>query len=469
MSNLKKALSYGLIVSLGFNLVGFFVNILSKSFATAINDILHVFPISFTMFFIPCVLSVIYFNYSQFKTFLSFLKHYVKPICLTIIVMYLILFSIINLKKDFKIPFYNITFIANSIIAGLIYIFSTLIIYLYKSSKKSKTKKIIYQINYFNLSITWLVITIIYISLHSYFGHGFKNPNLVVASLLGLLVSISTILSYKWNLRINKPKLVYSIIYLINCFVVFMIHFLIMKYVFSYDITFTLNKFIQGVVIFSPYYLLIALSTHTLLVLGQQNKEKKELKLLSLESSLKYQHLKSQLSPHFLFNNISVLTGLIEENQEKAILFSNDLAEIYRYFLDQENKDLVTLSDELSFAKRYFNLLKIRYENAIIINIENNTTEERYIVPLALQQLIENIIKHNEVSQEHKINITITTDNNSLRISNHINPKSSITTSNSSGIENIKKRFHYFTNEIILVEDNKKNFNITLPLITITT
>ena len=115
-----------------------------------------------------------------------------------------------------------------------------------------------------------------------------------------------------------------------------------------------------------------------------RSQEKLNLKQIGLEASLKYQQLKSQISPHFLFNNISVLTGLIEENQEKAVKFSEDLSKVYRYFLDQEKQNLVTLKDEMSFANKYIDLLKVRFESALIFNNNVNETETLYILPMAL-------------------------------------------------------------------------------------
>lgn len=216
---------------------------------------------------------------------------------------------------------------------------------------------------------------------------------------------------------------------------------------------------------FGMLMLMYVISTH-LLYLREIKIE--SLKQQSLESQLNYQQLKNQLSPHFLFNNINVLTGLIEENPQKAVAFSSKLANIYRYFLEQEKQDVIVLKDELNFAKDYIELLQNRFENELEFSI--NTSEEsntKYIVATSLQQILENVIKHNEVSKEHKITISITDKDGYLVVSNNRNPKIADVKSNQNGLKNIKKRYAYFSDKKVEITQDEHQFSIQLPLLTL--
>ena len=123
-------------------------------------------------------------------------------------------------------------------------------------------------------------------------------------------------------------------------------------------------------------------------------------------ATAKFESLKNQLDPHFLFNSLNVLTGLIEENPDNAIDFTTSLSKIYRYVLEQKDKEVVPIQEEINFAKTYVSLLKLRFENSIDFEIEQTTfSEQEYIVPLSLQILLENTIKHNVVSEQKPLKI----------------------------------------------------------------
>ncbi len=179
----------------------------------------------------------------------------------------------------------------------------------------------------------------------------------------------------------------------------------------------------------------------------------------------KYESLRRQLSPHFLFNNINVLTALIEENPKKAVHFSESLGNIYRHFLRQENEDVVSLQSALSFSKDYLELLKYRYEEGFQYVLPETVDTNYYIIPLALQQVIENTIKHNEVSKENPLLITIGIEDDYLIVQNTKQLKAAIETTKKTGIENIKKRYAFLTEKNVLVEDSTTSFTIRLPLL----
>jgi two-component system LytT family sensor kinase len=177
------------------------------------------------------------------------------------------------------------------------------------------------------------------------------------------------------------------------------------------------------------------------------------------------QNLKSQLNPHFLFNNLSVLTSLVYKNQDKAADFINELSKVYRYALDNKGLELVSLQEELEFLKHYIYLLKIRFEGSLsfLINInENNQT--KYLPPMCLQMLVENTIQHNEASQAKPLQVTIFTMDNTLTIENKIQARSDQAESSKTGLKNLQARYSFFTDKKIEISNDEKVFKVTLPL-----
>ena len=124
-------------------------------------------------------------------------------------------------------------------------------------------------------------------------------------------------------------------------------------------------------------------------------KKVKEQKIVAKTETAKYESLKSQIDPHFLFNSLNVLTSIIGENPAQAEKFTTKLSKVYRYVLEQKSKDLIELDEELEFAKTYMELLKMRFEDAVTFEIPDTSSQESLkIVPLSLQLLLENTIKH---------------------------------------------------------------------------
>lgn len=177
------------------------------------------------------------------------------------------------------------------------------------------------------------------------------------------------------------------------------------------------------------------------------------------------QNLKNQLNPHFLFNNLSVLSSLVYQNQDKAVDFINELSKVYRYILDNKNTELVTLQQELDFLGHYIYLLKIRFGENIIFNIQIEETQNSFLPPMCLQMLVENTIQHNETSQAKSLEVNIYTEKNRLFITNPIQPRSDKTESSHIGLKNIQIRYSFFTEEKVEINKNDSLFSVSLPLI----
>ena len=188
--------------------------------------------------------------------------------------------------------------------------------------------------------------------------------------------------------------------------------------------------------------------------------------IVAKTETAKFESLKNQLDPHFLFNSLNVLTSLIGENPQQAERFTTKLSKVYRYVLEQRNKDLVPIEEELKFAKTYMELLGMRFEEAVQFNIPDNiSNNELKIVPLSLQLLLENAVKHNVVSTSKPLTINIYEEGSYLIITNNVNPKEAIGKSTKNGLQNIADRYGLITEKGVKIENNNKTFKVSLPLL----
>ena len=198
----------------------------------------------------------------------------------------------------------------------------------------------------------------------------------------------------------------------------------------------------------------------------QENKVKEQ-KVIAGTASAQFESLKNQIDPHFLFNSLNVLSSLIEENPENAQKFTTSLSKIYRYVLEQKDKELVPVAEELAFAKTYMNLLKMRFENSITFELPDGfNNDEAKVVPLSLQLLLENCIKHNVVSESKPLHIKIYIENNQLVVENNLQKKEVLSDRKGVGLQNIVNRYAILTQRKVLVEETEKSFKILVPILT---
>ncbi|PZX58053.1 sensor histidine kinase [Algoriphagus chordae] len=182
-----------------------------------------------------------------------------------------------------------------------------------------------------------------------------------------------------------------------------------------------------------------------------------------------YQSLKDQLNPHFLFNSLNVLSGLVYENADKSAAFIQKLSRIYRYVLEAQKEELISLEKEIDFAENYLELQKIRFEESLKFSIEIGDRTGN-IPPLSLQLLLENAIKHNIVSEDNPLFIHIFRKENNLWISNTFQPKTSQTEpSTGVGLNNIKSRYQLLSNRNIEVIQTEDEFLVQLPILDLST
>ena len=179
--------------------------------------------------------------------------------------------------------------------------------------------------------------------------------------------------------------------------------------------------------------------------------------------------LKNQIDPHFIFNSLNTLSHLIEEKPDRAKQFNDNLADVYRYILQNKTRDLVLLREEIEFIKDYFSLLKIRFENAVAldINFEESLFDQYLIPPISLQVLIENAIKHNEFSDLVPLRITITLQNDELKVHNRSTKKTLRKPSSKIGLQNLNERYKLTTENEIYINEEASEFFVKLPVLKI--
>ena len=198
-----------------------------------------------------------------------------------------------------------------------------------------------------------------------------------------------------------------------------------------------------------------------------QEKKVKEQKIIAGAASAKFDALKNQLDPHFLFNSLNVLASLIDENPDQAQRFTTGLSKIYRYVLEQKNKELVSLEEELKFASTYMKLLKMRFENSIEFEIpEEISNEEAKVVPLSLQLLLENTIKHNIVSENRPLKIKIYEQDEFLVVENNYQKKEVLSNRKGVGLQNIVNRYNEITQRKVLINQTEEIFRVKIPVLT---
>jgi two-component system, LytTR family, sensor kinase len=192
--------------------------------------------------------------------------------------------------------------------------------------------------------------------------------------------------------------------------------------------------------------------------------EKERLKRENLKAQLNA--LKTQVNPHFLFNNLNTLSSIIPENPKQAVDFVQQLSKVYRHILEVKDEQQIPLKEELDVLRAYSFLLKTRFGDNIDINIDVPGEKlNKGIVPLSLQMLMENAIKHNIVSSEKPLTIDVFTDNGRLVVSNNLQLKNQINESTGIGLENIRNRCKLLGHGQVEVTQSGNNFTVSIPLI----
>jgi len=228
---------------------------------------------------------------------------------------------------------------------------------------------------------------------------------------------------------------------------------------YSWATQYLIDLIAQSVVCLSciAYFYISALSvTQERLLAAQRAQTEMQLKLLQ-----------QQVDPHFLFNNLNVLSSLIEKNPRIANEFLDKLAELYRYILQTQNAEVVPVKDELAFARNYTQLIERRFGNAYNFDwqVLPAKLNGQMIIPAALQGLLENVVKHNAGNQKEPLQVRVELDENFLLVENEIRAKSNIRSTSGTGLQNLMARYEFLTEQPIEIFRDENFFSVKIPLL----
>jgi len=244
-----------------------------------------------------------------------------------------------------------------------------------------------------------------------------------------------------------------------------------LKQDFSYPVEKTFNFTVA-----TPFYkqlwfitlIAILLLLGAYLVVRYREENLKKMALLEQERIVfEYEHLRSQVNPHFLFNSLNTLTNLIEEDPKTAVQYSERLSDLYRNMQVHSSRNLVSLQEELDVLDNYIHIQKSRFGDALYIHIDvsNTLKQTRKVIPLALQMLVENAIKHSVVSKTQPLHVYISADGAELIVRNKIQEKHSKDKSSGLGLANISKRYALATSKAVQFGIENGDYVVHLPLL----
>ena len=200
---------------------------------------------------------------------------------------------------------------------------------------------------------------------------------------------------------------------------------------------------------------------------AEKRRKEMEIEVLKRENIIAlHESLKQQISPHFLFNSLNTLKSLVKQDRIMPLIFIDELASVYRYMLNHNGRDEVTMNEEIIFLKSYLHLLQLRFGESIVTKIEipDNFLSTK-IPPNTLQILIENAVKHNVLSSQKPLRISITASCNYLMVENNLQPKKPESSSSYVGLSNIDSRYKILKGKNIIIERDDAHFKVLLPVL----
>lgn len=242
---------------------------------------------------------------------------------------------------------------------------------------------------------------------------------------------------------------------------------LLLMYVFKLVFGLTFGSDLQYTLIYSVVIaLVICLFLHgRAFFMNWRTVELDAAKLRNENLTAKYEALKGQLDPHFLFNSLNVLTNLVYQSADQSAAFIKQLSEVYRYVLDIRQKELVTLAEEMKFVEAYVYLNQIRFGNKLVFNNELHSFDA-FVPPLAIQMLVENAIKHNVIAEDEPLSITIQQEDEAIVVTNNLQRRTEPQRTEAGiGLDNIARRYEMLSNRKVVIEETADIFRVKIPLI----
>lgn len=179
----------------------------------------------------------------------------------------------------------------------------------------------------------------------------------------------------------------------------------------------------------------------------------------------KYESLQNQINPHFLFNSLNVLSDLVYEDQGKAVDFIRQMGQLFRYVLDSRDRELVPLEEELAFLESYVYLLRTRFEEKLSIEVDLEAGKREMIVPMTLQLLLENCVKHNEISATRPLRIAVSRRDTYLRVENTRQARQTGPESTGTGLSNLQQQYQFFTGDALRILQEDHLFAVEVPIL----
>lgn len=181
--------------------------------------------------------------------------------------------------------------------------------------------------------------------------------------------------------------------------------------------------------------------------------------------AIEYEALRLQVNPHFLFNSLTALTTLVHQDPDKAEAFIRKFSDVYRYVLENKNLEVVSLQNELHLIENMAYLYQYRHGNNLQIALELAPSNKRYILPMALQMLLENALKHNVISEDSPLQVRIFEEGDYVVVWNNLQLRKNVSDSNKVGLANIQLRYSYLSKVPVEVERNEHFFQVKIPIL----
>jgi sensor histidine kinase YesM len=260
-------------------------------------------------------------------------------------------------------------------------------------------------------------------------------------------------------------------LFMINCFLAALIIIILFKYSFALinggDMSVVLSNFIEYE--FSTWFKSIlgglAFGAIIFIVIQWQDALKREQNLREENLVFQNETLKSQVNPHFLFNSLNTVSSLIHSDPEKADQFINNLSSVYRYILENSQKDKIPLQSEIELINKYFDLHRVRDEEKMVLSIYYSDAEVYQILPVSLQILLENAIKHNIATRDNPLKISIYFEDQYIVVKNNLQKKATQMKSTGIGLRNLAERIRLISGKDLIIEETTDSFIVKLPLL----
>jgi len=272
-----------------------------------------------------------------------------------------------------------------------------------------------------------------------------------------------------WLMKPNK-RLILTVFLeiIIGILVLFIVNYIIFILVQKQEIHILFSKTSEGLrylIIFTFAGIILINSSHFFKSWKQAavNEEKLKREKLAIE----YEALKNQVNPHFLFNSLTALSSLVYKDQQKTVTFIQEFANVFRYVLESREKEVVDFATEKKLLESVSYLNRIRYEDSLQIKISLTDATDKYVIPMALQMLLENAIKHNSISVSKPLMVEIIEEDGYIVVKNNLQPKKSEIVSNKIGLENIKSRYRYLSDKNVMIENSNGEFVVKIPVLNI--